>query len=75
MKNFIRPCALAGLLIALITMSSCRMMGINAATDADWFCLAFLPIQWSANDTDQTIIEVKKHNAVWTSLCNNKTVS
>jgi hypothetical protein len=36
---------------------------------ADSFCAVAKPIMWSSRDTDETIREVKEHNAVWARLC------
>ncbi len=35
----------------------------------DTSCQAFEPIEWSGRDTDETIIQVREHNAVYDSLC------
>lgn len=35
----------------------------------DTACQAFAPIEWSTRDTDQTIIQVREHNAVYDDLC------
>jgi len=75
MKNLRKPYAFVSLLTAAIITSSCQMMATSEADEADWFCFAFLPIKWSVNDTAETIVDVKKHNAVWTSLCDKETVS
>ena len=40
----------------------------SAATDAV-ACSAFDPIRWSAKDTDETIRQVKGHNAAWKAVC------
>jgi hypothetical protein len=32
-------------------------------------CQIFKPIGWSSKDTDQTIREVKAHNAAWLKTC------
>jgi hypothetical protein len=32
-------------------------------------CGAFQPITWSVHDTDQTIREIKEHNASYSALC------
>jgi hypothetical protein len=42
------------------------MMGLSAG---DGFCKIAKPISWSKSDTDQTILEVKEHNAVGKALC------
>lgn len=58
---------------AILTLSACEtMMGSGAtepAAGADTFCTIAKPITWSASDTDQTIREVKEHNAVGRRLC------
>jgi hypothetical protein len=36
---------------------------------ADWACLAFQPITWSGSDTQQTIAEIRTHNAVFEAVC------
>lgn len=46
------------------------MMGISVPISfVDTSCKAFRPISWSKHDTDQTIREVKGHNAVYDKLC------
>ena len=35
----------------------------------DTACEAYAPIQWSVRDTDQTIIQIRQHNAVYDELC------
>lgn len=32
-------------------------------------CSAFEPLRWSSKDTDDTIRQVKEHNAAWVSIC------
>lgn len=41
-------------------------------TAAYVYCEVEAPISWSTKDTDQTIAEVKEHNAVYKSLCPKK---
>lgn len=36
------------------------------------YCLVAKPIYWSAKDTDDTIRQIKEHNAVWKELCGDK---
>lgn len=36
---------------------------------AETFCAIAQPITWSTRDTDQTIREVKSHNATGVALC------
>ena len=38
-------------------------------TVVDTSCKVFEVIRWSRSDTDETIRQVKAHNAVWKSLC------
>ena len=35
----------------------------------DTACQAYAPIEWSVNDTDQTIIQIRQHNAVYDGFC------
>lgn len=32
-------------------------------------CVALAPILWSARDTDETLRQIKAHNAAWVALC------
>jgi len=41
----------------------------GSVVNADSFCLVALPISWSTKDTDETIEQVKEHNAVGKRLC------
>lgn len=42
---------------------------IEGAPTRPLICQAWLPISWSAADTDQTILEVKQNNAAWACAC------
>lgn len=59
-------------MLSLLTLGACATMtdiaGIEPAP-VSAACLSFHPIRWSSQDTDQTILEVKEHNAVWRALC------
>jgi hypothetical protein len=66
------------LVTMLIATSACGLtacattMGSGASTSpppADTFCLVAKPIYWSAGDTDETIKQVKAHNAAGKILC------
>ncbi len=48
------------------------MMGINVSNKNEWNCSAYMPITWSRDDTQDTILQVKQHNAVWAALCGIK---
>jgi len=54
----------------LLSLSGCASLtGIAATRPVDTSCEAFKPISWSVKDTDETIIEVKRHNAKFAALC------
>lgn len=42
---------------------------IEPIRGAETFCSVAQPIMWSVNDTDETLRQVKAHNAVWVRLC------
>ncbi len=60
-------------LLSLLSLSACGTTTDSAATKPppviDSFCAVAKPIGWSARDTDETILEVKSHNAVWKARC------
>lgn len=58
----------------LLVMLLGQSAGIGCATTTatavtDTYCAAAAPIRWSAGDSDETILQIKRHNAVWTRLC------
>lgn len=62
----------------LVSLTSCGLTlrqsapptSLNVQTKpTNEFCALYKPVHWSARDTDQTIIEVKQNNAVWTKFC------
>ena len=57
----------------MLTLSACATTTgsgeIKPVQGADTYCQIAVPIGWSSQDTDQTIREVKAHNAVWLRLC------
>lgn len=57
----------AGACGSLMDFAGIELKG--TATNADSFCLIAEPISWSTKDTDQTIQQVKEHNAVGKRLC------
>ena len=64
------------MLIFLITPLSCaKMTGGKGIEFVDFDeriiagCDGFKPITWSQNDTDETIIQVKQHNAIMSNFC------
>lgn len=57
------------------TLSGCATMTASAVTGSDATrvaCMSFKPTYWSAKDTDQTIAQVKEHNARYQALCQPK---
>lgn len=67
-------------LFAMLPLANCAQMmdfaGIEpkgtVTVSPDSFCLIAQPITWSTKDTDQTIEQVKEHNAVFKRLCRGK---
>jgi len=59
-----------------LMLTSCESLTAIGGTDApepvagaETFCAIARPITWSTRDTDQTILEVKSHNAAGRELC------
>lgn len=76
------PRAIALLLISTLILSGCASMTNSSALQRapaaapkgaidsnKTACGAFGPIYWSRDDSDQTIMQIKSHNAAWTALC------
>lgn len=62
-----RLCVLSTLAILI---ASCQTTASGEKTDATRVaCLSFTPIYWLPDDTPETIIQVKQHNAAWSALC------
>lgn len=60
------------LLLPVIGLISLLLTGCVSTTGSGGtktVCLATKPITWSKQDTDQTIKEVKAHNAAWKAVC------
>ena len=55
-----------------MALTSCITTGMSVVTLKDSCTKIFNPISWSQNDTPKTVIEIKKHNAVWEELNNAK---
>ncbi len=57
----------------MLTLSACGHLTGSGETEptrgAETFCAIAKPISWSPRDTDQTIREVKSHNATGVALC------
>lgn len=50
-----------------LMLAACVTTTDTVVTDTS--CAAFEPIRWSVADTDETIRQVRGHNAAWGSLC------
>ena len=58
----------APLLTLLPILPGCATTTASVGTDAV-ACSAFEPIRWSKKDTEETIRQVKEHNAAWAAMC------
>lgn len=54
---------------ALILTGCEHLMPTSGPDVAKDSCATFRLIQWSKKDTDETIVQVKSHNAAWRALC------
>jgi hypothetical protein len=54
------------------TGSSATDTPVGLADAGSLACGAFQPITWSTRDTDQTIRQVKAHNASFVAVCSPK---
>lgn len=69
------PMRLALMLSAVtLILSGCATTTGSGATStpppaAETYCQIAKPITWSSRDTDDTIRQVKEHNAVYLRLC------
>jgi hypothetical protein len=55
-------------LMLLPILAGCATTMASVGTDAV-ACSAFEPIRWSERDTEETIRQVKGHNAAWKAIC------
>jgi len=58
-----------GLIAPMLILNGCATMTDGADPIDRAYCTQFRPIPWSVRDTDQTIKDVKAHNAVFAALC------
>jgi hypothetical protein len=65
-----RALRVALLPMPLLILADCATTTASVGTDAV-ACSTFEPIRWSKKDTDDTIRQVKEHNAAWVALCNH----
>ncbi|WP_164738475.1 hypothetical protein [Aquabacter cavernae] len=71
-KTTSRPRAVPALMLNVLILGAPALAGCAATTGSggrDVFCGAAAPIRWSAADTDETIRQVKGHNAAGRALC------
>ena len=55
------------LLAVLLPLAACKTTTPIAATDTS--CLAYEPIRYSRNDSEETRRQIIEHNAAWDALC------
>lgn len=60
-----RGLAMLFALIACVTLTGCARTMASGGTE----CSRWRPIYWSRSDTEETIRQVKEHNAVFKKLC------
>lgn len=54
-----------------VTLTACvTTTASKGKTNTASFCQVAEPIYWSSKDTDETIKQVKEHNAVGVQICN-----
>ncbi len=68
-KRTLRALALSVTLPAILGACAATTDSGETSAPASVACAAFRPITWSARDTDQTIAEVKSHNAAYVAIC------
>jgi uncharacterized lipoprotein YmbA len=56
---------------AATSLTACSSTRVPASSQSTvtLFCQAYIPVRWSKADTDETIVQVKANNAVFTALC------
>ena len=67
-----RRCAHGIVIVTMLAPAACRTPIAGAGTEREaggWECLAFRPIAWSGADTEETVRQVREHNAVWEEAC------
>lgn len=57
------------LVVLQATLISCQMIPSKETSETGWECIAFEPIRWSNDDTQDTIGQILEHNSVWQGLC------
>lgn len=60
---------LASVLTATLFLAGCATMTAGEGTTGRAVCRSFRPITWASADTDETLRQVKAHNAVGRELC------
>ena len=60
-------CARRLLVVACVTTLTACGPTLTGGTDAA--CIALAPITFSSADTDETVAQVRGHNAAWRTLC------
>lgn len=60
---------MSALLLLAILPGCATTTGSVAVTDAASFCAVARPILWSVRDSDDTIRQVREHNAAGVEIC------
>ena len=60
-------CARRLLVVTCVTTLTACGPTLTGGTDAA--CIALAPITFSAFDTDETVAQVRTHNAAWRAIC------
>jgi hypothetical protein len=56
------------MLALVLPLAGCGTMTAGGATKAA-LCEQFAPIKWSDSDTDESLKQIKAHNAVGRAIC------
>lgn len=56
------------MLVTALLLAGCAQTTGTGATKAA-ICDQFRPIRWSASDTDESLKQIKAHNAVGKAIC------
>ncbi len=60
-----RPALVIFSAVAILSLTACATTTASGGIE----CVRWKPILWSKTDTDETIRQVKEHNAVWSEVC------
>lgn len=66
------PARLSALLLSVSLTACATTTGSSGPTEPPpkpTACAVFKPIYWSGKDSDETLKQVREHNAAWKALC------